>query len=348
VIRTEPTSTSVRSIEARVVANTKICQRHVAITLLAPELPLANPGQFLQLRCRKPDAQIQRVLGWPAGGFPSLTQKGEWKQREAFLRRPFSIADQWCDADGRMHAAIISRNVGPGTDWLERLGPGDLLDLIGPLGHGFEIPLGKVPMVLVGGGVGIPPLLYLARRLDELGRRDVIAIFGATMRELLPLRLTGDPASDGEPLPCAELAGHARFKTTITTDDGSVGMRGVVTDALERWHARRSGSPPAGAVVFACGPEAMLQAVAKLTRKLKLACQLSIERNMGCGLGTCLSCIVRVHDESRPEGWRWALTCSEGPVFDREQLCEETLIQPGDPPGEVPRLERGNPSAPRA
>ena len=211
---------------------------------------------------------------------------------------------------------IISRNVGPGTARLERLAPGDALNITGPLGHGFEIPSDSVPMVLVGGGVGIPPLLYLARRLNDLGYRDVTLILGAATRDLLPVRLVRQPASDGQALPCVELPGDARFEAIVTTDDGSLGMPGLVTDGLRQWHSRRRDS----GMVFACGPAAMLKAVAELTRELKLDCQLSIERNMACGLGTCLSCVTRLRDETRPEGWRWALACSEGPVFQREQL----------------------------
>ena len=218
---------------------------------------------------------------------------------------------------------IISRTVGPGTAWLERLVPGDTLNATGPLGRGFRIPPADVPTVLVGGGVGIPPLMYLARRLDDMDRRDVTVIVGATTRDRLPLRLLAEPSPDGNPLPCAELAGNARFPTTVTTDDGSLGMRGVVTDALRAWYADRQDGPPDDGVVCACGPQAMLKAVAMTTRKLGLGCQLCIERMMGCGLGTCLSCVVRVRDESKPDGWRWALTCSDGPVFDRDDLLDQ-------------------------
>ncbi len=304
------------------MSNTAICREHVAIELDAAEFPASQPGQFLQLQCTRSNEAVPRVLEWPAGGFPSLAGHNDWARREAFLRRPFSIADQWCDAAGQTHLVIISRTVGPGTSWLERVAPGETLNTTGPLGHGFQIPAGELPMVLVGGGVGIPPLLYLARRLDDLGRRDVTVIFGTTTRDLLPVYLTSEPATDGTSLPCAELAGRARFPTAITTDDGSCGLRGVVTDALRHWHARRPGGVRKHGMVFACGPEAMLKAVVEATRELGLGCQLCVERRMGCGLGTCLSCVVRVRDESKPEGWRWGLACLDGPVFDREELAE--------------------------
>jgi dihydroorotate dehydrogenase electron transfer subunit len=305
-----------------VISNTVLCQAHVSIELDVPRFPPSHPGQFVQLQCATTAGHAPRALEWPAGGFPSLVDKDDWTRRRAFLRRPFSIADRWRDNAGRARVVVISRSVGPGTAWLEKLAPQDGLDITGPLGHGFEIPHRDVPVVLIGGGVGIPPLLYLSRRLSEAGRTDVTAIFGATTREQLPVRLISEPAADGLPVTCVDLPGNARFPTVITTDDGSLGMRGVVTDALPLWHAQRTPGTREDAVVFACGPEAMLQAVAKLTREVGLRCQLCIERRMGCGLGTCLSCVVRVRDASRPQGWRWALTCEEGPVFDRDQLLE--------------------------
>ncbi len=316
-------ATRVCGCAAHVVANAPICREHSAIEFIASDFPSSEPGQFVLLQCCDASDPSPRAVEWPTGGFPSLASNNDWRNRAAFLRRPFSIGDQWLDANGVTHIVIISRTVGPGTAWLERLTPQETLNATGPLGRGFRIPPDDVPMVLVGGGVGIPPLVYLARRLDELGRRDVTAVFGTTTRDLLPVRLLSEPTTDGEPQMCAELAGSARFPAVITTDDGSVGMRGVVTDALRKWHADRGSRSRAGAVVFACGPEPMLKAVAQATRKLRLGCQLCLERKMGCGLGTCLSCVVRVRDESRAEGWRWALTCSDGPVFDREELIDQ-------------------------
>jgi dihydroorotate dehydrogenase electron transfer subunit len=163
--------------------------------------------------------------------------------------------------------------------------------------------------------------MYLARHLHDLGRRDVTAIFGATTHDLLPVLLISEPARDGTPTHCAHLPAEAHFAATITTDDGSLGLKGVVTDALGLWHRSRGGNS-AGAVVFACGPDAMLRALARQTRELGLRCQLSIERMMGCGLGACQACITRLCDPSRPDGWRWALTCSDGPVFDRDALFD--------------------------
>jgi dihydroorotate dehydrogenase electron transfer subunit len=308
---------------ARVVANTQICRDHSQIEFIAPRFPASEPGQFVQLQCAATSARHPRIVEWTAGGFPSPVTPEHRQEPDVFLRRPFSIGDRWRGRDGQTHVVVISRRVGPGTAWLEQLAPGDDLDVTGPLGHGFRIPSTDSPILLVGGGIGVPPLLYLARRLDEIGEHNVTAIFGATSRDLLPLTLVAEPSRDGTPLPCAELAGSIRFPTIIATDDGSLGMRGVVTDALRAWYSKRADRKPVGGLVFACGPQAMLRAVAMATRALGMDCQLCIERMMGCGMGTCLSCVVRVRDRSRPDGWRWALTCSDGPVFDRDELLDQ-------------------------
>jgi len=256
---------------------------------------------------------------WPVDGFPSLSDPVNlWPQ--AYLRRPFSIADRWRAADGD-HLCVISRTVGVGTAWLEHLRPGDELNVTGPLGHGFRFPDVSRPVALVGGGVGIPPLLYATRRLHARGARDVTVFLGATSRDLLPVGLRGEPDSQGRPRSCVTYPGDATFGTVVTSNDGSIGMKGLVTDGLHRWHAARPDGTEAP-VVLACGPEGMLQAVARLTRKLALPCQLCIERPMGCGVGTCLSCVARAHDASRPGGWRWVLTCTDGPVFDRDALLD--------------------------
>jgi dihydroorotate dehydrogenase electron transfer subunit len=308
------------SVEARVVGCTSVCREHALMELALPAFPASDPGQFLQVLCHGSDHEGPALREWPADGFPSLAGR-DLCGRQAFLRRPFSIADQWTTPDGTVRLCVLFRAVGAGTRWLERLGPGDTLNLTGPLGHGFRIPASPTPLVLVGGGVGLPALLYLSRRLRELRWSDATVVFGATTRDRLPVRLIGDPPADGSPAVCVELPGRANWPTIVTTDDGTAGLRGTVTDGLCRWRERRGRSDPA-ALVLACGPDAMLAAVAGLTRELGMECQLCIERNMGCGVGTCLSCVVKVRDAGRPAGWRWALACADGPVFARDELLD--------------------------
>jgi len=308
-------------VAARVVAAAPICRQHVSIECELPAFPPSEPGQFVQLLCRDVDHQPFGTIEWRPGGWPILSSP-EFRGDTPYLRRPFSIADR-CDlAGGAVRLRFLARVVGPGTRWLESLRIGGTLDLTGPLGRGFQIPTGSATsIVLIGGGVGVPPLLYLARRLWSLGERDVTVFFGARSGALLPVELTGMPAAEATPVVCASLPGGATYPAVVATDDGSLGFHGRVTDALWQWAQRRQASAKA-TLVCACGPEAMLREVARITRERGFTCQLCIERHMGCGLGTCLSCVVRVRDAGEPRGWRWALACQDGPVFQRDDLLD--------------------------
>jgi dihydroorotate dehydrogenase electron transfer subunit len=289
-----------RSVCVRVATVAQVrrpCDEHVWIDLTVPAFPESNPGQFVQLLCHD-----------TTDAFPSSDIYGE-----PFLRRPFSIADR-----SGSSILIISRAIGTGTRYLDRVRPGDPLNVLGPVGTGFSFPQPKRPVLLVGGGVGIPPLLYAARALADTHHGDVVAIFGATQRRLLPLMLRAEPTT--EPTACVELPGAARFPALVCSDDGSIGVRGRVTDAIAALHsAAHFAQPP---LVMACGPDGMLHAVAELTRRLGWDCQLCIEKKMACGLGTCLSCVTRVTDAAAVGGSRWALACTEGPVFERDRLTE--------------------------
>lgn len=308
------------ALPAQVVRVTTLCREHVEIELTHKGFPESHPGQFLELHCAADDPVSACVMDWPVDGFPRLHGLC-FADRSAYLNRPFSIADRWTGVDGAPHFTVISRTIGPGTAFLERLRPGDSLGVTGPLGVGFQIPENDVPLFLVGGGVGIPPLLYLARQLHELRHQCVTMGFGVRERDLFPLRLTSTPDSGGLATRCCALPGGADFPSAIATDDGSLGVRGMVTTLVERWSETLAGRTN-GALVLACGPQRMLMALADQTRRLGLGAQLCIERNMGCGLGTCLSCVVRVREPAAAQGWRWALSCSEGPVFERDRLID--------------------------
>ena len=307
--------------KARVLSSLSICREHARIEMLVEDFPPSQPGQFLQVQCHSPNEPEPSLIEWSDEDARPRLESEDWIEGATYLRRPFSIGDRWEDESGRSHLVIISRNVGAGTAWLEKIGVGDTLDITGPLGNGFRIPEDDRPMILIGGGVGIPPLLYLCRALHHAGKRDATLILGAMRGDLLPIRLICEPARDAIPRTCVDLGEGGNYPVAISTDDGSCGLRGLVTDVL-RILAARKDRDLANAQVFACGPEKMLQAVGEMTRSLGWSCQLCIERKMGCGLGTCLSCIVRVREPQQKSGWRWALTCKDGPVFDRDELMD--------------------------
>ncbi len=313
-------TTTACAIDTRVLRNTPLCKAHVALELLADEFPESRPGQFLQVRCGEGAATPTATCEWRDGTLPGLSDNTKCGG-EVLLRRPLSIADRWTGDDSRVHLVVILRTVGPGTHWLATRCAGDVVNVSGPFGNGFAVTNIERPIALVGGGVGIPPLLYLARTLCEAGRRDVTAVFGATTGALMPVRVIDNPTDPTTPTSCVRFPNGGRYGTILTTDDGSLGLCGRVTDGLSCWREQLAGTARRP-IVYACGPEAMLRGVARMTRAFDMDCQLCIERMMGCGMGTCLSCVVRAHDAGAPQGWRWALSCTEGPVFDRDVLVD--------------------------
>jgi dihydroorotate dehydrogenase electron transfer subunit len=279
---------------ARVRTNRVICDEHWCIELEVEGFPPASPGQFVQILCREP-------LDAPRTG-------------GAFLRRPFSIGGLRPTANG-CELDILHRAIGVGTQWLSKLSLGDPVSILGPLGVPFTIDPDRPAAILVGGGVGLPPLIWLARVLREAGK-DVVAFCGARSVGLLPLRRLRDVAvTAGEAsLAFEEFAGTG-VPVVVATDDGSLGSTGLVTAPFERYLDARP-VDPASIVIYTCGPNAMMEVVARTCEARGIPCQVCLERMMACGMGTCQSCVVQVRDERDEEGWRYHLCCTDGPVFD--------------------------------
>lgn len=209
------------------------------------------------------------------------------------LRRPLSIHD--ADATG---FELFFKVAGLGTDILSRKKPGDSLDLIGPLGKGFtvsEAMKGKRAF-LVGGGRGIAPLCFLARELGAVGARTTVFYGGRRLADV-PLRDKFEKAG---------------FELLCSTDDGSYGFAGRVTELVSRELTR---SIPD--FIYACGPDAMMKALAALAAKHGVPSELSLESVMGCGIGACWGCVHRIKNET---GDGWTKICEEGPVFPGERV----------------------------
>lgn len=314
---------------ASVLANQPLCREHFRLTLGVPRFPNTIPGQFIQLSCRQPAMDFSREVEWDwrDGTVPELHGM-ELAGPLAFLRRPFSLAGRR-DTPKGTELEIIHRVVGVGTHWLSNLRVGDSVGIIGPLGNHFTPPPTGGIGILVGGGVGIPPMLYLA---SLLAGRKAVAFCGALRRELLPLTVTTDaplpPPESFQPLyNIAEFSRHG-IPAVISTDDGSYGFRGFVTQALERYldayftdNADRN-----RAVIYTCGPEPMMKRVAEIAGRRNIECQVAVERAMACGMGTCQSCVIRVRkpDPSQPplagKDWCYRLACTDGPVFKGTDL----------------------------
>jgi dihydroorotate dehydrogenase electron transfer subunit len=234
------------------------------------------------------------------------------------LRRPFSLAGRR-DSATAVELDLIHRVVGVGTQWLAQFQLGDSVSILGPLGNSFELPPPGGIGLLVAGGVGIPPMLYLAEKL----KARAIAFCGATTRDLLPFTLCDVPEPAAEPaLRVAEFTRH-QVPAVVTTDDATYGFAGFVTQALERYLDSTS-LDLSQSVIYTCGPELMMKRVAEIALARQIECQVAVERAMACGMGTCQSCCIRVKGDfaidGSGQGWRYRLACTDGPVFAAEDL----------------------------
>jgi dihydroorotate dehydrogenase electron transfer subunit len=313
---------------ATVATNVPLCREHFRLVLRLSSYPQTQPGQFIQIACRDVDIDFgqEMELEWQPGEMLAEVVP-ELSNRVALLRRPFSLAGRRDTPQG-VELDIVHRVVGVGTDWMARLAVGDEVSIIGPLGNRFELPLKDGLGILVGGGVGIPPMIYLA---EALAGRKAVVFSGALTRDLLPLSVRGDapvpgPESVDALMNIDEFARHG-IPAVISTDDGSYGFRGFVTQALEKYLDRYVDAAAAkSTILYTCGPEPMMKRVADIAAQRGIECQIAVERAMACGMGTCQSCCIRVRkpDPGKPplpgKDWCWRLACTDGPVFRGSEL----------------------------
>lgn len=223
------------------------------------KLPPCQPGQFVQV---KTDCA------------------------SVFLRRPISV----CYAEGN-DLVLFVKPVGPGSRWLTELGEGEKVNIIYPLGKGFSIDnVAGQKVLLVGGGVGCAPLVYLCSILSEKGADISVAVGGRTI---------------GDVKEVIDLYKGSSF-VAVSTDDGSMGEKGVITknSVFEKSFDR----------IYCCGPEPMMKAVAKIAAEKDIWCEVSLENSMACGIGACLCCVQDTADEGN------VCVCKEGPVFNIKRL----------------------------
>lgn len=208
---------------------------------------------------------------------------------EKTLRRPISI----CKIDSVAHCIEIVFEIrGDGTDWISKQEEGEYLDIIGPLGNGFKIDSGKNVLV-IGGGIGVPPMLGLAEQIEN--KCDALLGFKNIESSILVTDFL-DICND----------------VYVTTDDGTLGEQGFVTDTLSNllYHKKYD-------VIYACGPTAMLSNIYKIASENNIECYVSLEERMGCGIGACLTCACKVKKDGEIKMQR---VCKDGPVFDAKEV----------------------------
>lgn len=246
---------------AIIVKNTPLSADVWEMVLKSPEVSsLSVPGQFVMVKNEN-------------GG--------------TFLRRPFGVADVQGD-----ELTVIYRLAGKGTRELSSLVAGCEVSVEGPLGHGFELPTdGEV--LVIGGGVGIAPIIYTARKLTELGNKPCVLLGMRNSSELFWQEQFTDKSAE----------------IFISTDDGSAGHHGFAIDAipgiLEKHDIKH---------ILICGPMVMMAGIAKLAESKEISCQVSLEKRMACGIGVCLGCTFEGNS-----GKRWKI-CADGPVFDGREV----------------------------
>lgn len=308
---------------ATVTANKALCCEHYILTVRLKDFPRSEPGQFVQVLCPPPDAPCDasgtskfeiRDITWEPGTLPPRFHDPYLLGSEPFLRRPFSIAGRRdTSSSGCGEIDLIYRVVGKATGRMEALNIGEELSILGPLGNDFPTDTDMRMALLVGGGVGIPPMMYLAEKLCHLGI-PAVAFIGAQRADLMPLEITGAIGHG----PSGNVREFARYNTpaVVATDDGSLGNKGFVTEALEAYGQQLS---PPGSVVFCCGPTPMMRATAQVCARLNLRCYASLEQPMACGMGTCQSCVIKYRPAGTAE-WVYKLTCTDGPVFNTTDI----------------------------
>jgi dihydroorotate dehydrogenase electron transfer subunit len=252
--------------QAEIIRREQLAPDLYRFTVQAPDIAgAARPGQFVMIRVGQ--------------GYDPL------------LRRPFSVHQ--VTADGRLQ--ILFKVIGKGTRLLAGMTSGQSLDLVGPLGQGF-ILRPQLPVCLIGGGVGIAPLLFWAKELLlTMAPREIVVLLGARTGEEIGV-LAGD-------------FGRMGLAVRIATDDGSRGHHGLVTDLMRDL-------PDDSRTVYACGPHPMMRTAVQLCTTRGWDCQVSLETMMACGVAACLGCAV-----PNANGSGYVHVCKDGPVFAGDEVA---------------------------
>ncbi len=229
------------------------------------------------------------------GQFVALAVGGETSSN--LLRRCFSIHKVSPSGTYGGTVDVVISPVGPGTEWLSGLRAHDEVDIVGPLGRAFPLPKEPVPCVLVGGGYGSAPLFWLAQALRERGCHVELVLGAATESKLFGV---------------VEARRHADG-VSVTTDDGSAGTRGWVSDVLPEVITRTG-----AAVVYGCGPMGMLKSVTDVATAHGAVAQVAVEESMACGVGVCMTCVMPVTGNDGVT--RMVRSCVEGPVFRGDRV----------------------------
>ncbi|HID49549.1 MAG TPA: dihydroorotate dehydrogenase electron transfer subunit [Chromatiales bacterium] len=277
--------------DAEILAHEAFEGEQYLLTLKAPAIAArARPGSFVHVTCD-----------------PALP-----------MRRPLSLMRAIPERD---EVVLLYKAVGTGTRLLAQRKPGETLSLLGPIGNPFEPRADRPRPLLIGGGVGMPPMVFLADTLRQHFREHTpLVILGSEVPFPFPLQpseflLPGIPEGVIATMPLLE---DWNIACRLASSQGYAGcFEGYVTDLARHWLEALDADHRREVAVFACGPHPMLEAVASLARAHDLPCQVSLEEFMACGVGGCAGCVVEVQTGTGPAMKR---VCVDGPVFDARQV----------------------------
>jgi dihydroorotate dehydrogenase electron transfer subunit len=278
--------------DGRVLQHTAAEAQQYILRIAAPRTAQrALPGSFVHLRCD--------------GALP--------------MRRPLSIMRASAEAGW---IDVLFKVIGAGTAALARKAPGDTLSLLGPIGKGFSVHPARPRILAMGGGVGIPPMVFLAESLlgDSRAAWKPLVMMGSEIP--FPFRARPSrmlvPAAPAEAIACMPLLDDWGVPSRLASGSGFAGcFNGFVTELAAHWLAALSDAERAEVEIFACGPTPMLAATAALARRFSLPCQVSLEEFMACAVGGCAGCAVEVQT---PAGRAMKRVCVDGPVFEAQSI----------------------------
>ncbi|MBU0478750.1 dihydroorotate dehydrogenase electron transfer subunit [bacterium] len=276
------------NVKKEIIENKKVSSNCYRMTFESKEIACrVKPGQFLHIKCSD--------------------------TYDPLLRRPISVHSIENNVIG-----ILYKVIGRGTGLLSKKTSGDTIDVIGPLGNGFDYQLVsncQLP-ILVGGGIGIAPLYFLAQRLVERGSNITVLIGADTKYNIL----------------CVDELKKLDCKVKVSTDDGSAGISGTVVDLLKNELIPANSKfkiQNAKFKIFTCGPVPMLKQVNQLASKYNVSSQVSLERQMACGVGACMGCSIKIRNPKseirKNKMFDYKQVCKDGPVFDIKEIAWEEM-----------------------
>ena len=281
---------------ADVLYNRKILPAYYRLGIGLKKVPSFKPGQFIMLRITE---QVDPLLRRPFGVYRILGSR---------------VRGQGSRVRGQ-GIEILYKVVGKGTRLMTGLKLGDKLDILGPLGNGFELSHSTGDIIMIAGGIGIAPFYLLGAGVKGQGAR-VKLLFGGRRKD---------------DLPGLEYFKILKIDMEISTDDGSVGRKGLVTELLKKHLLKDS-------VIYACGPKGMLKEVARVAKTADVPCYVSLDNVMACGIGACLGCAVKIRSQKsevrsftptshipHPTSQIYKMVCKDGPVFDAREIEWEAI-----------------------